>query len=377
MVITSTAHGMTKASQHTVTNAVYTPADGKLILTIAGHGFTNGQRILINDNSLSLQCTMDAGQTKTYPRATDPSSGKWLTISNRTTDTFTVNVGASPAVSHDVTAADYNPTTGVMILTIGNHTLKKGTAIRIAANSLTFTCAKDGNATNHTYPRTTDPYYNKAITIDQVTGTTITLNVGKANDNTAGAHTFVSATAGAVTSGGSYTHTFVSAVANGLLAEQDAVRIDFNALNFTCGMDGNATQHSYPRSGDPAGASILPLVDSTNDTFTINIGKSPVTNFDVTDADYNAATGDLKLTVNDHNFHTGQSIKLADGSLIFKCSQDSYATEHVYPRGDVTQHTPTNAVYNPTTGILTFTLNNHGFENLDLIKVVDLSLIHI
>ena len=62
--------------------------------------------------------------------------------------------------------------------------------------------------------------------IDQVTGTTITLFVGKANDNTAGAHTFVSATAGAVTSGGNYTHTFVSAVANGVFSEQDKIVLE-------------------------------------------------------------------------------------------------------------------------------------------------------
>ena len=272
MVITSTAHGMTKASIHSPTNAVYNQTTGVMTLTIASHGFTNGQRILIRDNSITFTCTKDSNATNhSYPRATDPSSGKWLTISNKTTDTFEVNVGP-------------------------------------------------------------------------------------ANDSTAG------------------THTFVSAVGNSVLGENDAVRIDFNALNFTCGMDGNATQHSYPRSGDPAGASILPLTDATTDTFTINVGKSPTTNFDVTDADYNAATGDLKLTVNDHKFHKGQSVRIADGSLKFKCSQDSYASDHLYPRSDTTQHTPTNAVYNPTTGFITFTLNSHGFENLDLIKVVDNSL---
>ena len=83
MVITSTAHGMTKASVHTATNAVYTPASGKLVLTIAGHGFTNGQRILIKDDSITFTCTKDSNATQhTYPRSTDPSSLKWLTISN-------------------------------------------------------------------------------------------------------------------------------------------------------------------------------------------------------------------------------------------------------------------------------------------------------
>ena len=56
MVLTSVAHGMLKASEHTVTNAAYTPVDGKLVLTVAGHGFTKGQRVLIKDDSLSLQC---------------------------------------------------------------------------------------------------------------------------------------------------------------------------------------------------------------------------------------------------------------------------------------------------------------------------------
>ena len=41
MVITSAAHGMTKASVHTATNAVYTPASGKLVLQVLAHGFTN------------------------------------------------------------------------------------------------------------------------------------------------------------------------------------------------------------------------------------------------------------------------------------------------------------------------------------------------
>ena len=128
-VITSTAHGLTAATPHTVTGASYTPADGKLILTIAGHGFTNGQKILIKDGSLSLQCAMDANATThAYPRPSDPFSGKWLTISNKQTDTFEVNVGASPQVTYTpTTGTTYNPTTGLMTLKIGNHRLRGST----------------------------------------------------------------------------------------------------------------------------------------------------------------------------------------------------------------------------------------------------------
>ena len=264
--------------------------------------------------------------------------------------------GMTKASVHTVTNAVYTPSDGKLVLTIAGHGFTNGQRILIKDNSITFTCTKDSNATQHTYPRATDPSSGKWLTISNKTTDTFEVNVG-ASDPT-----------------DQYAHTFVSAVSNGVLGENDAVRIDFNSLNFTCGMDGNATQHSYPRSGDPAGASILPLIESTTDTFTINVGKSLTTSFDVTDADYNAATGDLQLTIDDHDFHEGQSIRIADGSLKFRCSQDSFATDHLYPRGDTTQHTPTNAVYNPTTGIITFTVNAHGFENLDLIKVVDNSL---
>ena len=104
-----------------------------------------------------------------------------------------------------------------------------------------------------------------------------------------GAHTYVGGTASnAVQSGGNYAHTFVSAVANGVtsnvgnlpnpvtgavytpntgnlvitsnahnLTASNTVTIADNALTFTCAMDNNATQHSYPRSTDPASGQTL------------------------------------------------------------------------------------------------------------------------
>ena len=116
--------------------------------------------------------------TKTYPRSTDPASGSTLAISASDTDTFTINVGASPIVNHDVTNAIYDPATGDMTLTIGSHTLSAGTSIKIATNSLTFTCDIDDNATTHTYPRVGDPAYDTAVNIDSTDINTITVNVG-------------------------------------------------------------------------------------------------------------------------------------------------------------------------------------------------------
>ena len=159
-----------------------------------------------------------------YPRAGfDHPSGKWLQIRETTANTFRVNVGLSSHIGNHVfisaatngikkqtgtvtinvgtptitnytpSNAAYDPATGVMEITIGSHSLQVGDSIQITEGGLSFTCAKDGNTTLHPYPRTTDPFYQKYIDIISTTGTTITVNVGPANDNTAGAHTFVSA----------------------------------------------------------------------------------------------------------------------------------------------------------------------------------------
>ena len=101
-------------------------------------------------------------------------------------------------------AINYNPTTGLMEMTIGSHSYVTGDSIKIATNSLTFTCALDDHGTDHTYPRATDPVANVAIPILSTTSTTITVQVlGVAPATNTSVHTFKSATFGAVTSGGS------------------------------------------------------------------------------------------------------------------------------------------------------------------------------
>ena len=71
--------------------------------------------------------------------------------------------------------------------------------------------------------------------------------------------------------------------------------------------------------------------DSAN-TITINVGTSPLVNFNVSAASYNASTGKLDLTIGSHSLATGTSIKLAKESLVFKFSKDNYTSEHKYPR---------------------------------------------
>ena len=167
-----------------VTNVAYTPNTGNMVITSNGHNLSTSNTLTIADNALSFTCAMDGNTaTKTYPRSTDPVSGQTISITGTTTNTITVNVGASPIVNHDVTNATYDNNTGVLVLTIGSHTLTAGTSVKIANGSLSFTCENDNNTSTKTYPRPSDPYYDTAINIDAVTPTTITLNVGTNNGN--------------------------------------------------------------------------------------------------------------------------------------------------------------------------------------------------
>jgi len=106
--------------------------------------------------------------------------------------------GYSIISSHTAGAGTtYDPTSGELVLNIGSHSLTTDNSIRIAVNSLTFTCASDGNVSQVTYPRTTDPAYDTTINIQAVTATTITVNVGTSSETAA--HTFVSGTANSIT----------------------------------------------------------------------------------------------------------------------------------------------------------------------------------
>jgi len=109
-------------------------------------------------------------------------------------------------LKYSVSAATYEPTTGVMELTVGSHGFVVGSTIRINTDSLTFTCAMDSHATNHTYPRATgsnapggyDYAYLTPTAITAITSTTITVNVGTSGNQTV--HTFISALADCIIS---------------------------------------------------------------------------------------------------------------------------------------------------------------------------------
>ena len=204
------------------TGTSYNPANGDLVIkTASAHGLSVGNLIRINDGGITFTCATDSNaSTHPYPRSTDPASNKILTITAVTTDTFTVNVGTSSdqsthtfhsAVSNSIKKintrfnvinavynggpvqktvhGEANLNAGEIVLTFDTaHNLQANDTISIADNSLIFTCTMDNRATEHPYPRSTDPASRKtsdlndgilAVTIRSTTK--ILVQVGASN----------------------------------------------------------------------------------------------------------------------------------------------------------------------------------------------------
>ena len=425
-----------------VSNATYDPATGLMELTIGTHSLTTASKVRIKQNSLGFKCAMD-GQTvtKTYPRTTDPAYDQELTVSATSATTITLDVGTTSNTQHTATNGAYDPATGLMTLTIGAHSLAVGTSVRIADASLTFQCQKDQYATDHSYPRSTDPAYQTAVTITNVTSTSITLDVGISPDTSTHRWKPGFTATNAITSGGNYAHTWGGGVATGAIqvggtyynpnngeliltvtnhgfSNGDKIKIAEKSLQFTCDLDNDQSTHSYPRLNDPAGDEWLTISDVTTNSFKVNVGTSsntsphtfvsanangiskqdgtiqvnvgatPLSEYTPTDATYTAASGDLTLTIGNHNIVAGESIRIADDSLTFTCGMNGNQSNHTYPRStdpvygtsiavtDVgsTSHTVENAVYTPSTGNLTITIINHGFQNTNRVKFDDNSI---
>ena len=174
------------------------------------------------------------------------------------------------------TGTTYNPANGELVITSNSHGLSVGDLIRIDDMAITFTCSKDNNATNHPYPRNTDPASGKLLTVSAVSANTFTVNVGPSSASDQYTHTFVSGVTNgihkvntrfnvtnAVYNGGPGTKTIhgvslqegeirITLDRNHGLVDTNKIRIALNSLIFTCTMDDRNSEHPYPRKTDPA-----------------------------------------------------------------------------------------------------------------------------
>ena len=90
------------------------------------------------------------------------------------------NSGNLPA---PVTAAGYDPASGQLVITSAGHGLTTANTLTIANNALTFTCAMDNHATQHSYPRRVICIWSSSCYYCSYYDT-ITVNVGPAGSTT-------------------------------------------------------------------------------------------------------------------------------------------------------------------------------------------------
>ena len=340
---TDHAYPRTGTITHTVTDASYVASKGFLTCTVNNHGMRNGDFVKFADNSLTFSCQAAVG-THTYTGGT---------VSNA----ITITAGS---VQKDVTNATYNPTNGLLELTIGSHSFTTSDTVTIGADKIVFSCDADNHATNHAYPRSSDPAYNTAIAITAVSGTTITCNVGIASATTNNQDSYPRATDEA---SGSWIEIYnvTDNTFSCTVADKPANQ---SAHTFVSATSGGLTQKI-----DSAYDSALQVVEATHDTITLNVGASPTVNYTPTNATYNAGTGAMELTIGNHNLRTGTTVMLKEGAVTFTCDEDADATNHAYPRSTIDGYKASAVAYNPTTGIMSITSNGHSLLNGDWIKL--------
>jgi len=178
------------------------PAGVATVSTMNPHGFSAGDQVTLA--GLAFTCSGSTGITTTiFPDPQQSYTVDSIVDTVGTSRTFTAFIGGSLGYVHhfnssihsfvrskqnaitDNTSAKHTPTgvgytgeTGDLILTIPSHGLNGSNTITIDDESLVFTCTQDNNATEHAYPRPTDPASGQSLAISAFTANTITVNVG-------------------------------------------------------------------------------------------------------------------------------------------------------------------------------------------------------
>ena len=303
-------------SSFTPTSASYNPANGEFVMTIPNHTLKVGNIIYLRDESFVFTCTMDGNRTEhALPSVGQPAYNSKLKIQSVTQNTITVNVGKSgPDVEFNPTDATYDPATGEFVVTVGEHDLSIGEGIVFATHSFAFTCDMDNNHSTKSYPRFgIDPFSVRSIPITAVTEDTLTFNVGASGPNKFFTPTDVDYDA--------LTGEMILTVGQHGLGIGRGVVLVTGSIAFTCDQDGNTTTHSYPRSGSD------PFAGKSIDIIAVGVTQHTITN-----APYNAETGDVTITIVSHSFSNGDYIKLSDNSLTYTCVLDGNTVTKSYPR---------------------------------------------
>ena len=255
------------------TNATYDGVTGISTITIANHGLGNGDAVILETGSICFTCTKDSNNsTHCYPRATDPAANQYLTVSNVTTNTFQVNVGASNP--GDVYAHTFVSATATAVKTIGG-----GGYVGV-----TTTMFQD-----HDRP---------LFLVGIVSERTFEVQAGASTIP----HTY---------QGGGHAYEFF---------EDNTFGSGYRGGTVAIGVTDQAYVHRFVSSG---------IGSIRKGSF----AASGANAFTATDADYESHSGLLKLTIPSHGLTTSDTVGIDTGGLVFKCSKDGFFGDHPYPRG--------------------------------------------
>ena len=249
-----------------------------------------GQDLFHVDNGCLIQNCSFVGAANTGAMVAYHPPREVLNRFNKDAGTHTFVSGvtnaitASAGASGNFTAASgttYNPVTGVMVLEIGSHSLTTSNKVTIADNGVTFTCDLDNHQSNKSYPRATDPASGVALTITAVSGTQISVNIGKVKSAEA---VHVSTWNGATLGVTDFDYSSKSGVAtvtvganHGLVAGVTQIGFRTESLGLKCSTDNFNKAKYYPRVGkDPYVGTLISIASTTGTTFTSNIGVAGI-----------------------------------------------------------------------------------------------------
>ena len=289
----------------TVTNATYNPANGDLVVTIANHGLVNGDAVILKTGGICFTCDKDSNATvHCYPRATDPAANRYLTVSNVTTNTFKINVGASAPSDqyvHTFDSADADAVktiggggyVGVTTTIFQDHerplfvvgiVSDRTFEVQAGASTIPHTYQGGGHAFEFFEDLTFGSGYRHPVSIG-VTDLAFEHRFVSAGINSIRKGNFAATGANAFTATNavytSHTGQLVLTIPNHGLSTSDTVGIDTGGLVFKCSKDNFFSDHPYPRSisktsfpnSDPIAGIQTAIIGTTNNTITLNVGQ--------------------------------------------------------------------------------------------------------
>ena len=201
-------------------------------------------------------------------------------------DIVGINTWTNPV---SISTASYDKFSGSLnIETVDSHNLKAGDRVKL--EDLEFSCSSEYTGVTTTI----FPDHNRSFDIiDIISATELNVNVGPSSIS----HTYVQ--------GGQIYEHFSLNFGSGY---REPVSIAVTDL---------AYEHRFERAESNA------ITKTTSGTVAVN---------PPTAAKYTSHTGDLQLTIANHGLTTSDTIRIADDSLFFRCSDDNFFTEQPYPR---------------------------------------------